>query len=113
MLEEMNNTSEVNQYVCTNLIQDELSSEILKQISEIQNNYEIFINQIENFFNSNIESQNDFDLMKGDIVELSDASENFFIPFKKQNGKLKFMESETWRTIIITAILNVKATKKT
>lgn len=106
------NEEELNQYSCDSFIQDEEIVEVLKNISIVSSEYESFITKLENFFNSKIESEEEYNSLKGDIIELSDASERFFIPFKKENGRLKFVESEIWRTTIVMTLLLMKTQKK-
>lgn len=97
--------SEVNQYVCDATIQNEKIKSFIKNIGMIYSSYDSVVLEIENFFNSQIESQDDIDMMKGEIVELSDNNEQFFFQFKKENGKLKLVETSEWKTFTALAII--------
>jgi hypothetical protein len=65
--------------------------------------YENFISDIENFFNSQLEND-DLLRFKGKIFELSDAKGILTLPFMIQENKLKFMETDAWRSTILSAL---------
>jgi hypothetical protein len=66
--------------------------------------YDEFISDLEYFFNGQVKD-NDIHLFKGEIFELSDVAEDFFLPFRIEDGKLKFVENESWRTLIMASLL--------
>lgn len=85
-----------------------------KQISSLINifhEYEKFVTTLESFFNAQIENEDDYNELKGDVFELSDVTERVYFPFKKVDGQLKFVETDIWRLAIMTAIASSKLEK--
>lgn len=97
--------SEINQYVCDESINDFDMKKLIKNIGLIYSKYDNFTAEIERFFNSQIESKDELEMMKGEIVELADINEEFFFQFKKENGKLKLVESNQWKIFIAAAMV--------
>lgn len=97
--------NEVNGYLTENLFSSMGLdfSEKMETIKEIFNKYDEFIKDIELFFNSQLED-NDLDKFKGDMFELSDADGKINFPFCIKDKKLKFIETDAWRVVIITSI---------
>lgn len=93
----------INQYSCDKVMFT--FNEEIKNIKLVKDRYDAFISGMESFFNEQIDGPNDLKNFQGEVFELSDASENFFFPFRIQNNELQFVESGTWRNIIMTAIV--------
>jgi hypothetical protein len=96
----------INGYCCENYFYNYNSnfSNIISEIKIINNDYNNFILNLENFFNEQLEEK-DLEFLKGDIFELSDANENLNFPFCVRDNKLKFVETEHIRSIILSAVL--------
>jgi hypothetical protein len=93
----------INQYSCDKVMFT--FSEEIKNIKLVKDRYDAFISGMESFFNEQLDGPNDLNNFQGDVFELSDSSEKFFFPFKIQNNELHFAENESWRNIIMTAIV--------
>lgn len=72
-------------------------------VEELLVEYEDFKDQLELFFNDQLTSD---DLGKFDapMFELSDASNSISFPFCIKENKLKFLETDAWRSTILSAI---------
>jgi hypothetical protein len=116
----MNN--EITKYVCDTTIENFFIynkwrnsatniSKIFSCLKDICKDYDLFINDLEIFFNAQIKSESDFNQLNGDVVELSDETERIFFPFKKVDGQLKFVETDMWRVAIMSAIASSKLEK--
>ena len=107
---------EVKTYFCTDKFENfdlgfsKHFSETINNIVEISDEYEAFVERLEGFFNSQLESKEALDELDGEVFELSDSNEKVYFPFKKIDDHLKFVETDTWRTIIMSSIIlkNIK-----
>lgn len=98
--------NELNTYLCDKFFSEDLFNNFDKKIFHIESlmiEYENFISDIENFFNSQLEND-DLLRFKGKIFELSDAKGILTLPFMIQENKLKFMETDAWRSTILSAL---------
>lgn len=86
-------------------------SKTISSLINIFSEYENFVATLESFFNSQIENEDDYNELKGDVFELSDVTERVYFPFKKVDGQLKFVETDIWRLAIMTAIASSKLDK--
>ena len=93
---------EINQYSCDEIFFSR-REEILN-LRSLKYQYDEFVSDLEYFFNGQVKD-NDIHLFKGEIFELSDVAEDFFFPFRTEDGKLKFVENESWRTLIMASLL--------
>lgn len=111
---------EISKYICDVTIEDyflgkgkpnsaERMTEVLENLKRICVEYDRFTNDLEIFFNHQIKEPKDLDELQGNLLELSDETERVFFPFKKVNGELKFAETDTWRSIIMAALLLSKS----
>ncbi len=116
----MNN--DIRKYVCDEHIENYFQKQnldesaknigmIFKNLKSIQYEYDLFINDLELFFNHHISSPDDLNQIEGELFELSDESERIFFPFKKIDGQLKFVETDAGRVAIMTAIASTKLEK--
>jgi hypothetical protein len=98
--------NELNTYLCDKFFSEDSFNNFDKKIFHIESlmiEYENFISDIENFFNSQLEND-DLLRFKGKIFELSDAKGILTLPFMIQENKLKFMETDAWRSTILSAL---------
>jgi hypothetical protein len=95
-------SNSVKQFVAQGYFEGNIE-QIVKTLSMFESEYKQFVVEIEAFFNSQLE---DIDAFQDDIIELSDADEKLFFTFKKENGKLKLLESDNLKTHILLAIHN-------
>jgi hypothetical protein len=106
--------NEVNSYYCENFFSN-VSNEFnntINAITLVSNRYNKFISELEEFFNNQLED-GDLDNFKGSTFELSDVDGLINFPFFKKDGKLKFVETDAWRAVIITALAMKELKEKT
>lgn len=97
----------INVYTCdknlTELKDKDSFVNTIKQIEKTFYSYEYFIQDLEKFYNDQLED-GDIEKFKGDIFELSEPSIGVQFPFCIKDNKLKFVETEAWRSIILSAL---------
>lgn len=101
---------EASNFICESEFSDDIKT-LINSINKIQDSYEDTIKRLEDFFNSELQ-QSDLDNFKSLNFNLSDKNENFYFPFKLENGKLKFDGSGIWKSIFILAILDMNFQSK-
>lgn len=83
--------------------------DVIRNLKNLEFEYNAFILEVEGFFNAQIE---DKDEIEEGIVELSDKNEELFFPFEHKEGKLSFVDNKIWRLFILTAILKTQTQNK-
>lgn len=97
---------ELNTYSCEKRFTDTHFKNFSQTILLTQDlilDYEEFKDQLELFFNDQLED-GEIKSFKGKIFELSDAASAISFPFSIVENKLKFMETDAWRSTILTAL---------
>ena len=97
----------VNAYTCDKSVdqlfdQDSFVNSI-KEIEKTFYSYDYFIQDLETFFNDQL-GTGDLENFKGDIFELSEPTTGVLFPFCIKDNKLKFVETEAWRSIILSSL---------
>jgi hypothetical protein len=97
---------ELNVYSCDKyFIESNLMFlEKIWNIEELIAEYNQFISDLEEFFNEQLEGD-DLKIFKGKTFELTDAKGFLHFPFTILDGRLKFMETDAWRSTILTSLV--------
>lgn len=101
-------------YQCDKYLDDFCSKdtvETLMSMLYLTKEYESFVEEIESFFNNNLED-GEIENFKGNIFELSDNLGLINFPFTIENKKLKIIESEAWKSLIISAIVQKNTNRR-
>lgn len=97
----------VNLYTCDMSLEDlKFRPNFVNTVKTIEaafHSYENFVKELERFFNEQLED-GDLENFKGDVFELSDSGIGIQFPFCIKDNKLKFVETEAWRSIILSAL---------
>jgi hypothetical protein len=97
----------INVYTCEKSIKDSGHQEsFIDTILNIEKSfyeYEYFISEVETFFNDQLED-GDIEKFKGEVFELCDPGTGVQFPFCIKDNKLKFVETEAWRSIILSSL---------
>ena len=106
----------MNVYTCDQSIKEVLFQddfvETVKMIEKRFYSYDYFIQDLERFFNDQIED-GDLEKFKGEIFELCDSGIGVQFPFCVKDNKLKFVETDAWRSIILSSLALNKANDAT
>ena len=77
---------------------------VFEKINKINSQYESFIENIEAFFNQQIETDEEFNSLNDEGFYLTDKNEEFSFPCKKIGNKIKVVQSPLLRMTILFAL---------